>query len=91
MKYTQQKDSGYNICANRERKIMSFLRSVKKTHPEAYVCHFVVYIKEGFDVKTLFPRVKRSLSNIGYNKEDYTYMYKCESKKGFNNGRIVYV
>lgn len=85
--YTQQKDSGYKISPLREKKILNFLKSVRNSHPEAYAGHFVLYIKEEFDVKTLVPRIKRILGKLGYSKEEYTYMYKCETKKVFRNGR----
>lgn len=88
-KYTQQKDAGYNISNLRERKIIGFLKQVHETHPEAYAGHFVLYIKKGFDVKTVLPRVNRVLGKLNYSKEDYTYMYKCETKKEFYNGRSV--
>lgn len=90
-KYTQQKNSGYKISPAREEKILGFLKDVKETHPEAYAGHFVIYFKEGFDVKTLLPRINRVLGKLKYSKEEYTYMYKCESKKVFNNGRLVLV
>lgn len=88
-KYTQQQDSGYKISPLREKKILGFLKDVQENHPEAYAGHFVLYIKEGFDVKTLLPRVNRVLGKLKYSKEEYTYMYKCETKKIFYNGRSL--
>lgn len=86
-KYTQQQDSGYKICSLREKKILGFLKDVQETHPEAYAGHFVLYFKDGFDVKTVLPRVNRVLGKLKYAKEDYTYMYKCETKRVPSNGR----
>lgn len=90
-KYNQQRESGYRISSVREKKIIAFLEKVKQELPEAYAGHFTIYIEKEFDVKTLLPRINRILSKMKYSKEDYTYMYKCETKNHYNQstGRML--